>query len=727
VIAFIRKLNSSSVNAAAFSLVGLVVIFTMLLAFSLWKTTHATDETDIARTQAAVEAIVHNELTKLVGVNTDNAYWDDAYIATAGKEVDQDFISSTWGAPTGPNMDNQMYDMSAVLDRRGHLRTAWSHGKKTDFAETPEYIVILRRLASRISDKSQDIVSVEPTSRGPRIFSVSVIKPLSDGLKTKAKIGEASLLAMSYPVSHDMLAKIAGLLQLKGVRLAKPGDPFAATVDSLDGIPAVSITWIPASPGANSVSKVAPVLGIGLAVCLLLASVVMRFAIRLLRNLRAQALSDMLSQLPNRRAIQLRLSEEVAAKKSVALAFIDLDGFKSINDNYGHGVGDALIRQCAELITALSPNCAMVARLGGDEFAIVATGADAAAIAEDVAARFIERLRQPFLLGDRTVTIGASIGLATCPDGQAGAAELMRRADFAMYSAKTNGKMQLTWFSPELDKKQAAQHQIEMRIRKQLNDRAFGLEYQPIVDAKSHRIHGVEALIRWGADDALALAPDDFIPVAEETGLIDAIGGFVLERACTEALDWHGIALCVNVSPAQLRNPRFPDIVADVLEKTGFPADRLELEVTETYVITNPDFARQQFDALRALGVKIALDDFGTGYASIGYLRQFRFDKLKIDRSLVAEALNDEASRALLNASIFIAHSLDMTVVAEGVETLAQAQLMNVAGSDLLQGWHFSRSMTGVNFGAVIDPDNAAVMIGDGIDYAPKLPGREAA
>lgn len=220
------------------------------------------------------------------------------------------------------------------------------------------------------------------------------------------------------------------------------------------------------------------------------------------------------------------------------------------------------------------------------------------------------------------------------------------------------------------------------------------VHYQPLVDVATKEVVAVEALLRWERPGGKPIGPDVFIPIAEESGLINAIGLWVLRQACTDALNWNGIELSVNVSAAQLRNPGFPILLGQVLDETGFPPSRLELEVTETYLVLDPEVARRSFDAIRNFGVRIVLDDFGTGYASIGFLRQFAFEKLKIDRSLIVDATTDEGSRAMMLASIAVARALNMDVTVEGVETQAQADLARIAGCDQIQGWLYHKAMS---------------------------------
>lgn len=413
-----------------------------------------------------------------------------------------------------------------------------------------------------------------------------------------------------------------------------------------------------------------------------------------LRKLEEYGRTDSLTQLPNRRALHADIQREQADGKEVALALVDLDGFKRINDQYGHFIGDQLIRDCAVIITGLCGDEARCYRLGGDEFAVAKSGPLAGTILEGICRGLIERLSRPIAIEDRRLTVGASIGLSRVAQGDTlASSELLRRSDVAMYASKRGGRMRCTWFSDDFDRNRESRSEMEDELRQALANQEFAVHYQPLVDAETHDIVAVESLVRWIRPDGKAIGPNVFIPVAEETGLINAIGLWVLRRACTDAIAWPGITLSVNISAAQLRNPEFPIQLGQILEETGFPAERLELEITETCLILDPEVAERSLGLIRQFGVNVSLDDFGTGYASIGFLRQFRFEKLKIDRSLVVDAGEDDGSRAMMLSSVTVAHALRMGVTAEGVETEEQAILARAAGCDRIQGWLFHKAM----------------------------------
>lgn len=404
--------------------------------------------------------------------------------------------------------------------------------------------------------------------------------------------------------------------------------------------------------------------------------------------------TDMLSLLPNRRTLHRDIDQYHAGGSEIAMALIDLDSFKQVNDHYGHFVGDQLIRQCAQVIRETCADEARCYRLGGDEFAITMMGPVAGNILEGICRKILARLNKPFEIGEREIVVGASIGLSrsTGSDGL-GSSELLRRSDVAMYASKRAGKMRCTWFTQDLDRNREAQRELDAELRRALTNEEFELHYQPLVDAETRSIVAIEALIRWNRPDGQQVGPHIFIPVAEESGFINEIGLWVLRKACTDALRWDGIMLSVNISAAQLRNSEFPVLLGQTLEETGFPAERLELEITETCLVLDPVVAERNLDVIRGFGVNISLDDFGTGYASIGFLRQFRFEKLKLDRSLVVDAGKDEGSRAMMLSSITVARALNMGVVAEGVETQEQADMVRIAGCDQIQGWLYYKAM----------------------------------
>jgi len=446
-----------------------------------------------------------------------------------------------------------------------------------------------------------------------------------------------------------------------------------------------------AEPGVESAGMILLAGGSAYAVAV---AVLVKFGLKSIGKLENLGLTDSLAAMPNRRALHLDYAK-AAPSAEKALALLDLDGFKSVNDQYGHFVGDRLIKECARLLAEVCGTEARAYRLGGDEFAIFVVGPIAGNILEGICHTILARLAEPIVIDDRKVTIGASIGLSRSGRrDELSSSELLRRSDMAMYVSKEGGKNRCTWFSDDFDKNRDIAQQVECDLREALRLQEFRLAYQPLVDAQTGDIVAVEALLRWQRSDGSMISPGVFVPIAEKCGLIYPIGLWVLRRACRDALAWDGIKLSINVSPAQLRNPEFPIELGHILEETGFPPARLELEVTETYLVTDPVVANRNLDVIRKFGVGIALDDFGTGYASIGFLRNFRFEKLKLDRTMIVDAGVDNGSLAMMASSIAVARAMDMSVTAEGVETEAQADMVRTAGCDQIQGWYYYKAIS---------------------------------
>lgn len=427
------------------------------------------------------------------------------------------------------------------------------------------------------------------------------------------------------------------------------------------------------------------------------------------RGLQLRANTDVLTGLPNRHALHEDILHISSGNEEVALAMIDLDSFKQVNDHYGHAVGDQLIELCAQLIRDVCGEEARCYRLGGDEFAAVMAGKVSGTILEGMCRTLLERLGTPVTLDHRQIAVGASIGLTrSMADNRVPSSEMLRRADVAMDMSKRGGKMRCTWFNESFDRRRERLREIEDEIRSGIATGEFNLAYQPLVSADDARIVAVEALLRWDRGNRPPLGPNVFVPVAEDSGLINPLGLWVLRQAVCDALRWGDITLSVNISAAQLRNAEFPIKLGEVLEETGFPPHRLELEVTETCLVLDPVVAERTLDVIRSFGVRIALDDFGTGYASIGFLRRFRFEKLKLDRSLVELAGVDEGSRAMMLSSIALARALNMGVTAEGVETEEQAELVRLAGCDQIQGWLYYRALPAAEIDRLMAEQNRA-------------------
>ncbi|WP_336055693.1 putative bifunctional diguanylate cyclase/phosphodiesterase [Nitratireductor sp. CH_MIT9313-5] len=402
---------------------------------------------------------------------------------------------------------------------------------------------------------------------------------------------------------------------------------------------------------------------------------------------------DELSGLHNRRYFYEQLEQRLTRHPAEAHAVLltDLDGFKEINDTHGHLVGDELLKAAAEAFSDISAReNATIARLGGDEFAILVAGSDVKARAERVAQLLLERVCQPFYMAGQAAHIGVSIGIASTHDGIS-ASEILRRADVAMYAAKQGGKNQFVYYRSELDTHRSHQLQMAQELAAAMAAEAIEVHYQPIVDAKTYAVTAAEALARWTRADGTRVSPAEFIPIAEESGLINDLGLYILRRACRDGVEFGALKLSVNLSPVQFTSENLVGDILEILRETNYPASQLELEVTETYLIEHPERAQPVIEKLQAAGITVTLDDFGTGYSSIGYLRQYGFDRMKIDRSLVSGIAEDESARSIIQAAAILAESLSLKLTAEGVESEEEAVLLRLAGCSELQGYFFGR------------------------------------
>ena len=407
---------------------------------------------------------------------------------------------------------------------------------------------------------------------------------------------------------------------------------------------------------------------------------------------------DALTGLPNRLQFKNRLERELKRieqhGRQLAVLSVDLDRFKEVNDTLGHSVGDSLLRAVAQtLLQAVQP-ADLVARFGGDEFCILLDAARSQSEANEVAQRILDGVKKPYFIDGHTILIGASIGLALAPEDASSAEGLLKCADLAMYNAKAEGHCVALWFTQAMEEALIAKRRIEAELRRALGADELMAFYQPIVDARTQRVAACEALVRWAHPIRGLVSPAEFIPVAEETGLIVALGEWMLRHACRDAASWSSeVRVAVNLSPKQFQQPNLIEIVKAALAETGLPPQRLELEITELILMLDTDDVSFKVKALNALGVHLSLDDFGTGFSSLNYLNRFPVRKLKIDRSFVKEIDLSPKTQAIVEAIALLARKLEIDVVAEGVETNAQLACLATREIFLIQGYLFSPPM----------------------------------
>jgi diguanylate cyclase (GGDEF)-like protein len=422
---------------------------------------------------------------------------------------------------------------------------------------------------------------------------------------------------------------------------------------------------------------------------------------------------DPLTGLADRNRLHSELVANVSRMRRggtpLAVLCLDLDRFKAVNDTLGHPIGDALLRRVADRLRKTVRGEDLVARIGGDEFVIIQTNIRDPRAAEALARRLVERISRPYVVEEHAISIGVSIGIARAPfDGDEPEA-LLKHADLALYRAKADGRGSYRFFEPEMDARVKARMALDRDLRAGLALDQFHLLFQPQIGLESERVEGFEALLRWTHPERGAIAPGDFIPVAEEGGFMDQIGAWVLTTACTAATGWPPpTSVAVNVSAAQFRKGGLVPAVTAALEASGLAPARLELEITEAALLQDTDAVVAVLDQLRSFGVRISLDDFGTGYSSLSHLQRFAFDKIKIDRSFVQRVARDPDCRAIIRAVAGLGASLGIRITAEGVETAEQLAQLRADGCSGVQGYLTGRPLSSEAASALLAADQLA-------------------
>jgi diguanylate cyclase (GGDEF)-like protein len=429
------------------------------------------------------------------------------------------------------------------------------------------------------------------------------------------------------------------------------------------------------------------------------------------RQMIHQANFDQLTKLPNRYYMMSHIDKAFTRSRrnntKVSLLFMDLDNFKDINDSLGHSVGDELLKQVAFRLRSLVREADTPARFGGDEFLIMLEGLYQQGQAEVVAHKLTRCFKKPFFLGKHEIYTSASIGISTYPDDGNSADLLLQYADTAMYYAKQSGRNNYRFFSHELRANIDEQLAIESRLRHAIKNNELHLFFQPKINIIEEKIIGAEALLRWSNPDLGNVPPDVFIPIAEKYGLIEDIGSWVLEMACREASHWQTISsqdlhVAVNISPQQFRSKDLLKKVDNILQTSGLPAKLLEMEITETLLIQDTEEPLEILNALRERKITLSLDDFGTGYSSLSYLKRFPIQILKIDRSFIQNLADNQHDRSLVDAIIAMGHSLELRIVAEGVESQEQLEFLRKRNVKVVQGYLFSPPVSIKDFRALL-------------------------
>lgn len=687
-------------------LMGLIV-FPVLVAVCgmLWSSAtmlmgiaQSVDRQEAERSWHAIQSAFSAAQERLAGTIVDNAKWDDAAINSYGP-IDQAWMYNTWGFATS----DVNFDTFYVVDSQGRSIISYHNGYRSTLPATDYFGEALQKIIDELpKDGStfEAISTLAMTPSGVSIMAAGPILPTSEEIRIPA--GRPNVLVFSKLISDDMLRTMSKQYVVDDIELAAVTQLKEVSNILLDrwGRVISAVTWQARHPGAaasaayqgNALQSILAIIGVMLPLTLAYARSVHALN-RTVASARFAAHHDALSGLYNRAFLIEELSSKLATARpfELALMFVDLDGFKAINDAYDHETGDELIRTVSDRLSSLTTGQCTLARLGGDEFAILINGTQCIERAQALAQQVLAELRKPFDIGGRMALIGASIGIAQQGEQRLEPPEFMRMADIAMYEAKDAGGNQMRLFDSALDGKRSEDIAIANEMRAFISKGVFDIAYQPMVDSRSRAVVAVEALARWPKSSDRRLAPDCFIRIAEEHGLINDLGSLILRMACRDMAQLPRLRLAVNISALQVNDPELVSKIVRIAGETDFPLDRLEVEFTETVLIRNEQRAGEVITKLKSLGVTVSLDDFGTGYASVGYLQRYAFDKIKLDRSLTQSLHDSSATQQVVQGTILIAKGLSAHIIAEGVETEEEARLMHLSGCHELQGYFFGK------------------------------------
>jgi len=662
------------------------------------------DSIDDARSISATRSAIHAIKKQLSATVRDNSYWDDAYEQMQSPEAAA-WATENWGVTTE---DYPLYDTALVVEPNGGMLIAYQSGAAMEDATKffdSSFAALIEAARKPDPERNHLPAAFIRTSQGIALISAAAIQPYEP--KNDTARDQYKVLVLAKHMTPAVISEMAENFSIAGLSFSEGRGDLHATLTDIKGEAVAELGWPSQKPGTKSFKSVGTKAVAAGGVFLLLVSTICAGAVLAVRGVRREerlsyfnATHDALTGIYNRAGLleQLDLSLAPADAKSntaTQLHLIDLDGFKGVNDAWGHAVGDQLIVAVARRLEQSLPGGVVTARLGGDEFAVLSENYAEETSLNALSERIIALFDAPFDVGGRHVEIGGSVGAAKADQSGLSRDELFRRADLALYRAKELGRGIAVSFEESLETDSRHATELEHDIRTGLLNDEFTVMFQPLVDARSGKICGVEALARWLSPTRGRVAPDVFIAAAEKGGLIDQLGMRILDLAAGSAASWPDVGLSVNVSPMQFRNPAFVEDLKAILARHGFDPRRLTVEVTEGVLISNPAQVKRVFSALQSLGVKIALDDFGCGYASIGALREFGFDRMKVDRSLVVSADSEGNGGAVLQATIALANALRIPVTAEGIETENQATIVKLCGCDELQGYLFGKPASG--------------------------------
>lgn len=709
---------------------GALLIFGALLLVIVAYAGWSANRTAIVRERQLVENALDRSVSQVLDQQKAIAWWDDAVVHAQRRPVDTEWLETNVGIYF---FETYGHDEVLIVDGRNRPVYANLGGELTNpiaayaaRSDVLDQIVAearggaaegLRRRDQAFAESQGNYSALLAASFGRwagHIMSVdgepAVVAAISSvpNLYPELLEGEPHLLLSIVRIDEGFMAQVGSSLLIDDLSISSEPSPSRQALSEAfvadDGAPVGYLTWTPRRPGQALLMFILPMVVLGVIGAGLLTWVMIRRLKRASSELanreresRHQALHDALSGLPNRHHFVERLQQALDGviqsrnNHRVVVAYIDVDRFKDVNDTMGHAAGDALIMAVAtRLQQQLGPND-FLARFGGDEFAVLRHSGSDDAEAE-LASRLRDAFEDAFDVYGQHVRMTATVGLAQAPDHGASPQELMRHADIALYQGKNQGRDRAMLFCAEMAAEVEQRREIELELHTAIDAGGLQLHYQPLISCSTGQVVGLEALLRWRHPGKGDISPAVFVPIAEEAGLMPALGAFVLERAFEEAKRWPNLDLAINLSPVQFRHVDLVELLERLLAKHDVNPSRIVLEVTEGVLMESTDRNRHILETVRGLGFKVALDDFGTGFSSLRYLCDFRFDKIKIDRAFVTGIHERKRAMTIIQSVVTLGRGLGMDIVAEGVETEAEASVMRLVGVTELQGFFFSQA-----------------------------------
>jgi diguanylate cyclase (GGDEF)-like protein len=703
------------------------VLLVVIVAYAGWSA----NTTAVVRERQLVENALDQSVSRVLDQQKAIAWWDDAVIAVSAAQPDIEWLETNFGVYF---YETYGHDEVIIVDGQNRPIYANVGGELSDpaqayatHAEVLDQIVTEARRGADGHLRRRDTAFVESQGNYSALLGASfgrwaghimsidghpaVVAALSivPNLDASLLEGEPHLLLSVVRIDEAFISDVGGSLLMPDLSVASAASRDSGELSEAfladDGAPVGYLNWTPRSPGRTLLLFILPLVALGVVGAGALTWLMITRLKKASSDLadreaqsRHQALHDALSGLPNRHHFVERLQEaldgllQTRNNGRVVVAYIDVDRFKDINDTMGHAAGDTLIMAVAKRLRDFIAPDDFLSRFGGDEFAVLRRANDPQA-AEELADRLRHAFEQSFDVYGQHVRMTASIGIAMGPGHGGSPQELMRAADIALYQGKNHGRDRAMVFCAEMAAEVEQRREVEVELHAAIQASELVLHYQPLITCADGRVTGVEALLRWKHPIKGDISPGVFVPIAEEAGLMPELGAYVLERAFSEAKQWPDLEVSINLSPVQFRHVDLVEMLEGLVAKHGVDPNRIVLEVTEGVLMESTERNRQTLDAVRALGFKIALDDFGTGYSSLRYLADFRFDKIKIDRAFVTAIHERKRAMTIIQSVVTLGRGLGMQIVAEGVETEAEASVMRLVGVTELQGFFFSAAV----------------------------------